>query len=459
MPVWRSANVLENTPGGKRLWQLSAESGGRFASQKDTILLAGEAAPAAAVSKDWQELVRAKLNIAWLPLDKVFLRAVQLPTSDLAEVRSMIELQLEKLSPLPVTHIVWSIHLLPKAEDKPEALQTVIVIIALRSFVEEFLGALEGIGFQADRLECPALEELLAANLNQDGVWIFAPENDAPALVAWRQGGTLQNLTLVALPSGPERAQQLKSQIEQIAWAAELEGWLTGQPEVHLIAKPAEAAYWEPILREWAERAIDVRPPVGASKLAEASAARGAADNPPSNLLPPEFATRYRQEFVDGLWMRGAFVVVGLILAGTLAYFGALYSLRLGLQNESSKLAAVKQAYLDSQKDKAEIDILQARADLQYAALDAWKAVAESMPEGLTLDDMYFRAGKLELRGTADKDDLQAIYAFNEALRHATKNGKDEPLFTTVDSIKSVTQGDKINWNFTSSTRDLGENE
>ncbi len=459
MPIWRAANVLEATPGGRRLWQLNAEGGGRFAVQKDTALLANESAPAKAVSKDWQELYRPRLNIAWLPLDKVFLRAVQLPTSDPGEIQSMVELQLEKLSPLPVTHVVWSIHLLPKAEDKPEALQTVIVIIALRSFVEEFLGGLEGSGFSADRLECPALEELLATKLDKDGVWIFTAEDGAPALVAWLQNGVLQNVTLVSLPAGPERAQQLKSQIEQMAWSAELEGWLTAAPDVHLIAKPAEAAFWEPVLREWAERPIEVRAPVGAAKLAAASAERCAASAGGSSLLPAEFAARYRQEFVDGLWMRGAFVVVAIVLAGTLMYFGALYSLGLALQNEKGKLATVKQAYNDAEKDKAEIAILQSRANLQYAALDAWKAVAEAMPEGLTLDSMYFGNGKLELRGSADKDDLQAIYSFNESLRHAVKNANDTPLFTDVGTPKTQNRNNITDWNFSSTTRDLGENE
>ncbi|HEY5083360.1 MAG TPA: hypothetical protein VII48_02470, partial [Rhizomicrobium sp.] len=240
MPVWRSANVLESSPGGRRLWQLAAE-GGRFTVTKETVLLANEAPPTAAVGKDWQELLRARLNIAWLPLDKVFLRAIQLPTSDAAEVQSMVELQLEKLSPLPVTHIVWSVYLLPTPADKPDALQTVIVIIALRAYVEEFLGALEAIDYLPDRLESPALEALLATKINEDGVWIFAVDDGEPALIAWQQGGVLQNLTLISLPAGPDRGLQLKTQIEQIAWSAELEGWLTEPPAIHLIAQPAEA--------------------------------------------------------------------------------------------------------------------------------------------------------------------------------------------------------------------------
>ncbi|HWD17857.1 MAG TPA: hypothetical protein VHB20_01150 [Verrucomicrobiae bacterium] len=443
---------MEPSAGGKRLWELAAE-GGKFTVNKETALLLHEPAPSGAVGKDWQELFRRKLNVAWLPLDKVFLRAIQLPTSDPAEVQSMVELQLEKLSPLPVTHIVWSTFLVPKPAAQPDALQTVVVIIALRSYVEEFLGELEGMGFLADRLECPVLEELLAININQDGVWVFAGKEGEPALVAWQQAGVLQNLTLITLPEGPERAQQLKGQIEHIAWSAELEGWLTAPPTIHLVALPAQAAFWEPVLRDLSETPVDVRPPAAPARLAAFGAERCAADGSNSSLLPKEFSTRYHQQFVDGLWMRAIFLVVGIYLAGVLMYFGALYSLKLALQKEQRNLAAVTPAYVESQKDKQEIDILQKRADLQYAALDAWKAIAESMPEGVTLNDMYFKGGKLELHGTAPVDDLQAIYDFNESLRTA-KNVRGEVLFKDVGTPKTVTRGNQTEWTFSSATRE-----
>ena len=50
----------------------------------------------------------------------------------------MVELQLEKLSPLPVAQIVWTAEILPKT---PENLQPVIVVITARDLVEQFLGS------------------------------------------------------------------------------------------------------------------------------------------------------------------------------------------------------------------------------------------------------------------------------------------------------------------------------
>ncbi len=42
-------------------------------------------------------------NDAWLPMEKVFFRVLQLPVCDPEELEGMVELQLEKISPIPVS--------------------------------------------------------------------------------------------------------------------------------------------------------------------------------------------------------------------------------------------------------------------------------------------------------------------------------------------------------------------
>src|SRR5439155_20185660 len=129
------------------------------ALSREQTSFAGERFPAKLVGRSWRSLIRRKLNVAWLPPEHVFFRVAHLPQSDLQETVSMVELQLEKLSPMPVTQVVWSVQRLPHAADN---MQTVIVIIAARNAVEEFLGQLEGEGYMADRLELPLLDQLHA---------------------------------------------------------------------------------------------------------------------------------------------------------------------------------------------------------------------------------------------------------------------------------------------------------
>ena len=202
MARWQSVNLLHTGAAGRRLWQLSA-SGDRFTVQDEKALLGKDPLPAGVVTKDWKALFRGKLNIAWLPPEKAFMRAIQLPAGDAKEVAQMVELQMEKLSPLPVTHVVWSVYLMPAHIETQDALQTAIVVIAARNAVEDFLGKLEAQGFLTDRLEAPGLDQLLAVDLREEGVWIVPGLPGEPALVAWWYGNTVQNVTLVSLPPGP----------------------------------------------------------------------------------------------------------------------------------------------------------------------------------------------------------------------------------------------------------------
>src|SRR5688500_11845600 len=130
MARWNSCNVFQLDRGARHLWQFS----NKFNLQKEEAKLPNEALSPKLFDKDWQTLFQPRLNVAWLPADKVFLRALQLPKADFAETQSMVDLQLEKVSPLPVAQVVWSFEVLPHASGD---MQTVIVIVVARQAVEE----------------------------------------------------------------------------------------------------------------------------------------------------------------------------------------------------------------------------------------------------------------------------------------------------------------------------------
>ncbi len=452
MSRWYSANVLQPLPGGRRLWRFSAK-GSRFVFDGDRTLAAQEPVPAASVGKNWQTLLRPKLNVAWLPPDKVFFRAVQLPGADTAEIASMVELQLEKLSPLPVTHIVWSFYLMPQSAGKPDALRTVIVIIAARSYVEELLGELEGRGFLADRIECPGLDQLLSAKMNEDGLWLFPGGPEEPVLMVWHYGGAIQNLALLPLLAGPERGPQLKAHIEQIAWAGELEGWLTAPPRIHLVAKDGEAEGWRSLFAGWADHGLEVVPPAPPAELAAFSAERTGNNGATSNLLPVEFSKRYRQQLVDRLWMRGVMAAVGIYIFGVLVYFGVLYGSKKTFSDTQKDEARIGLDYTNALGDQTVIGILTQRQKLKYAALDCWKAVAENMPESLTLDSFYFGRTKIELSGTAATEQPDDVYAFNDGLRQAEDAKHTGLLFSDVHIGTLHLVANKTSWSFTCTLR------
>jgi hypothetical protein len=428
-------NVLQVAGDERHLWQFTVKGHG-FALSRDQTSLGGEALPAKAIAKDWTNLWQRKVNIAWLPPEQVFLRVAQFPASDFGETVSMVELQMEKLSPMPVGQIVWSIQVLPHLQGN---LQTVIVMIAARNAVEEFLGKLEGQGYLADRLEMPRLDQLQATAITDDGAWIY-PEpasGNLSALVAWWYAGVLQSLGLITLPPA-NRAASVKEQLLQMAWAGELEGWLTTPPTWHLVADPTMAAEWEPALREALEQPVEVTAPLPPAELAALTAQRVAKSEPEANLLPPEFSTRYQQQFVDRLWMRGLGSVVAVYLMGVMVYFAWLQFFEMGTSKVELEAANLGPTYTNTLQLKARLDVLKSQQDLKSAALDCWKVVADLLPTGVMLEQYNFNEGKrLTLNGTAPADSAKELSEFDTKLRKAEING--ERLFDAL-------QGDRLTY-------------
>ena len=413
----QSCNILHVGADARRVWQFDARSGG-FVLNREQASPAGEPLPGSLVAKDWTSLWQRKLNVAWLPPEQVFLRVAHLPRSDFDETLSMVELQLEKLSPMPVAQVVWSLQILPHSEPN---MQTLVVMVAARSAVEEFLGQLEGQGFLADRLEIPMLDQLQATPVNEDGAWIYpaGAGGHNTALVAWWWHGVLQNLGLLALPA-TERAASLKEQLIQMAWAGELEGWLTSTPQWHLVADAPTTAEWEPALRTGLEQSIHLSAPLAVPELAALTARRAAHAEPRANLLPVEFTLRYHRQFVDRLWMRGLGGVAVLYLVGLVIYGIALGVATFRTRGVEQQVADLAPNYTNAMQLKARYEVLKDRSELKYAALTCYKTVAELLPESATLDSLNFNDGRrLSLTGTAPLDQVNHLYDFDSAIRKA----------------------------------------
>jgi hypothetical protein len=476
MARWHSCNILQIAFDANWLWHFEARGGG-FALNREHRGALDEPLPSRSIAKSWSSLWQPRLNVAWLPPENVFLRVIELPTSNFAETLAMVELQMEKLSPMPVAQIVWTIHVLSRrgnpprseagteapvsGETKPENLQTLVVVIVERSVVEEFLGKLEGRGFLADRLETPMLDQLEATPATKEGslrqgeaadAWIYpvASAGQGAALVAWWCGNALRSLSFVVSPPAGDRGKALKSQFAQLAWAGELEGWLTAPLiQWHLVADPAIAGEWENALREGLNEPVQVAPPLPPAELAARTAQRAAGADSHAALLPAEFPARYHQQFVDRLWLRGLMATGVLYAIGVVIYFCATGMLAYRTRGVEQQVAALSGSYTNVMELKARYDVLQERQGLKYAALDCWKAVAERMPTNITLQRFSFADGqRLSLSGTAPADQVNMLFDFNTTMQKATNQNR--PMFDLQggEPVNPRITGNKAAWSF-----------
>ncbi len=447
MARWNSCNVLQTAPDANRLWQFDAKSGALSREHSGTP---GQPLPAGQTEKSWSWLWHKRLNVAWLPPEDIFLRVIELPKSSFGETLSMVELQLEKLSPVPVAQIVWTLQILPQSP--AENLQTVVVVIVERKIVEEFLGKLESQGYLADQLEVPMLDQLGKMTAGEDGASIYPAllNGQNAALVAWWSGGTLRHLSYIVLPAEGDRAKSLKDQLAQLIWAGELEGWLTAQPKWHLVAEGAIVEDWERFLRDGLGEPVTVTKPTPTPELAAHTAQRATtveASQPA--LLPPEFAAVYHQQFVDRLWLRGLITTGILYVFCVLVYFCATYVLGIQTDKVVRAATALSGSYTNTLQLKARYEVLKERQDLKYAALDCWKLVAEQLPAGMILQRFSFGDGhKLTLAGTVTSDQITDITDFYDKLRKSQVNG--QPMFSSTggEQLSYRQNGGQVSWNF-----------
>lgn len=451
MPRLHSCNVLNSVGADRQLWQFNAQ--GNFAIAREHRATNGELLAAPVAQKSWGQLWQPRLNVAWLPPDQVFFRVVQLPASTFAETLAMVELQLEKLSPIPVGQVVWGIFVQPQPAAAPTDLQTLIVVFVERRVVEEFLGTLEGVGYLADRLELKALDQITAAAINENGAWIYPGLGGGPdtALVAWWYGGQLQSLNALTLPATGDRAEAAKEQLAQMAWAGELEGWLTSLPTWTLVGDDEAVADWETPLRQGLDAPIRLADPIPAAELAALTARRSAASDGKGNLIPPEYATRYRNQFFDRLWIRGMFAVGAVYLLVVAIYLGAVGVQEYRVGKVESYVEGLGPTYTNALQLRERLQILKTREELKFAALDCWKITAELLPDTLTLDTFAFADGRrLRLSGTAPGDAANDVISFYRDIQKATLNGQSLFDFTKGQPLSSVAgMGGAVNWNFT----------
>lgn len=444
MARWHSCNVLHTGPDRREVWHFTAR---RDTFVADGVLRAptGQPLPAKAIGKTLRSLWQKKLNLALLPPDRVFLRVAQLPAASPEETLAMVELQLEKLSPLPLAQIVWSMHVLPSGI---EGQQTILLNIVQRDVVEEFLGKLEGDGFMADRLELPLIDQLIARPADHDGAWVYPDTvgGKDSAIVAWWFGGTLYSIGLITAPPGGERARAVADQFGQMAWAGDLEGWLKGVPGVYLVAGAPAASEWEPLLREATGQRVAIIVPTEPAQLALATVRRAAKAAGGGGLLPDDYSARYHAQFVDRIWMRGlgAAILLYCVVVAIYLSIAGVQSYRAGRVEDEVK--AVGGAYTNATQLRARLDVLRERQNLKFAALDCWKVTAELLPEGAVLQMLSFSDGrKLRLSGSTPPGTFPAVQEFAARLAKLEVNGA--PKFVNMVPPTSEPRGGEVFWN------------
>ena len=407
--------------------------------------------------KVFSNLWSRRLNIAWLPPERVFYSVLQLPQCARDELAAMVELQMEKISPLPPAQTVWTMEVVPARGMLPPETQTVVVAIAARAGVEELLGQLEQKNYLTDGIEVPALQQVLAAREDVDGVWLYPQMRGEQVLclVAWWSAGVLQHLTQITLTSAGQM-NELAEHLTCSTWAGEMAGWLAAPMTWHLVAEGDLATAWSQMLGQWLGEPVEIVQPLPMASLAAATARHAGRARPADPaLLPVEFKDRYRRDFVDRVWLRGmaaTFLVYLVLLAAFIVTTEVLKTKQEKLAKELGPIARDSTNVLQLGE---QIVQLQEQLALRNAALDGFRMVGDKLPADLSLDQFTFSKGeKVVLRGTAPAAMSDKIEEYTEALK-TVKSSSGQPLFQKVypANFNRVQGGTALQWSFTCDLR------
>lgn len=394
--------------------------------------------------RDWQLLLKPRLDVAWMPADSVCLKLVELPTDDPAELASMVELQIEKISPMPAAQVVYGFEVLPGESALPA---TVLVVMAARTAVEQRLTDLEKRGFVADRLDVAMVREL-ARQARQDGLWVVCDPEAIPGVVAvgWRVGGRWRQVDVLRLPAGDGMVASLVLALNRVAWAAEMDGWLKGIPPVKVVGLTGVVEPLCAALEAWSGSKPEVVV-VRERSLIAADTASAALRGHGLTLVPAEVSQKNRQAFVDRLWMRGLGSVGAIYLVLVLAGLAWFTHKENQLDEEQVNLRGLAQHYTNAMRLRDQVLILEEQVTLRFAALDCWKAAVEKLPESMTLTSMNFVRGRtLRLDGTVDPTQREEVTKYNSDL--LAVQVRNQPLFSTVKPAQVSVRGAVASWSF-----------
>ncbi len=429
---WHECNVA--LPEGEilGLWSFSLAGGKAHLRSRKRAPQEGRL-PEKVAAKSWKHLIRGRLDLALLPESDVFLRVVRLPECDRQEMESMLEFQLERLSPFPVNQICWSFETLPCGL---EGQATALVMIAESHRVEARLERLEEAGYSADRLEPLGCHELLDLDLEEDRIWIrLSPQEEGvAAMTAWILGGTLQQAMVLSLPATQEGCRALCSHLEHAHWTGEMEGWAGPEmPPIDLRQAPGLDPSWEAALREWSPHPLQPSALPGPEEQASLTAGRVARNEAQADLLPQERRIRYRQHFVDGIWMKGVGAMVLCYIFGVLAYFIMVEWARIEHQKVEARYRVSAPQYTNVVRMEGNIRTLEEQAARRTAALDCLQAIASILPPEVDLTGFQFAPGrqnKVTLSGTVLSSNDSALTRFYEDLNEAAVGGRK--LFSQI---------------------------
>jgi Tfp pilus assembly PilM family ATPase len=337
--------------------------------------------------------------------EDVLCHTLRLPTTQPAELKQMLELQLDNLTPLPLEEVVYAFEPLETLETETR----VLVAVARKAAVNERVAALEGAGLPATVVAVDALavfHAVLKRGLlpRDEKLNTFVQLTPAVAhiIVHWR-GQPVVVRSVARGGDQPERALREELQRTLVAAEAEQPGVALGRlsfsvwnEELRASAEELAAGWPEP-----AEFLANGATPSPALSLCLETAAPAAGGH--LNLLPDEWRQRRRQARLRRTMIWGGVVAAVLYALAVAALLTLVWMQQSRVDTVDAQIKKRQKRYDAARSLHGELLAMQKQIDTKYSALETLREITVLMPpEGLKLSSFVFKKDQtITLRGQA----------------------------------------------------------
>ena len=340
--------------------------------------------------------------------EDVLCQTLRLPATEPAELKQMLDLQIDNITPLPLEEIVYSFELLESFEGQTR----VLVAIAPRATVNERVAALETAGLPPEVVTVDALAMFHALSkrnaLPTDdrlNVLVMLGATSANVIVH-SQSAPLAVRSIVlsaeAVPGG-EAESLLREELQRTLVAAEADHPQRGVGTVTFLTQTDE-------LKSLAERIAgglsaqsnfltNGAVPSPALSLCLECAAN---TSPQLNLLPDEWRLKRRTAAFRQRLIRGA-IAAGAVYALALAVFVTLLAFKASqLHRVENEVKSLQPSFRQARQTQSELVTMRKQLETKFSALEVLREVTARLPEGVRLSEFAFKKDQtVGLKGQA----------------------------------------------------------
>jgi Tfp pilus assembly protein PilN len=387
--------------------------------------------------------------------EDVLCQTLRLPATAPAELKQMLDLQIDNITPLPLEEIVYSFEPLESFDGETR----VLVAIAPKETVNERVAALESAGLAPEIVSVDTLTMFHALSKRNalptdDRLNVLVILNPTAAnVIVHSQSVPLALRSIVLSAEAVHSAEDeslLREELQRTLVATQAENPQRGVGTVTFLTQDEG-------LKSLAERVS-----VGLST-ASGFLTNGAVPSPamslclqyaaeapmPLNLLPDEWRTKRRAAAFRQRLIRGA-IAVGAVYVLILAVFLTLLAVRVSrLHGVEKEVRSLQGRFMRARQTQGELVTMRKQLDTKYSALEVLREITMLMPDNVRLSEFAFKKDQtVGLKGQAPSaavsDDFLSKLEKSELFANVTPNRSSTEAggltkFDLVCTLKTAT--------------------